>query len=64
MQDQIDAQGEKMTPDEAAQQIFDGLGTSGYSLAEKVGVSRTLRKLLRTEAEEAQKQLSTLLDTL
>lgn len=64
MVDQNNTQDEKLTPDEAAQEIFNGLGTSGYSLADKVGVSRTLRKLLRTEAEDAQKQLSTLLDTL
>ncbi|GAB3802945.1 hypothetical protein GCM10028819_32030 [Spirosoma humi] len=55
---------DKLTADEAAQEIFDGLASSGYSLSEKVGVSRTLRRLLRTEAEDAQKQLSTLIDSL
>ena len=58
------AQDEKLTADEAAQEIFDGMGRSGYSLADKVAVSKTLRRLLRSEAEDAQKQIATLLDSL
>ncbi|WP_080239068.1 hypothetical protein [Spirosoma rigui] len=57
-------QDEKLTPDEAAQVIINGLANDNYSLADKVAVSRSLRKLLRGEAEEAQKQLSSLIDSL
>lgn len=57
-------QEDKLTADEAAAEILNGLTTSGYSLAEKVAVLKLLRKLVRTETEEAQKQIADLLDSL
>lgn len=55
---------ELFTPEEAAQGIIDNLVGSGYSLSDRVAISKQLRKLLRTEAEDAQKSLSALIDSL
>ena len=55
---------EKLTPTELAQQFADELTQHGYTLGEKADVSRQLRRLLRTETEEAQKQLATIYDGL
>lgn len=55
---------EKLTADEAAQEILTGLTETGYDLTDRVAISRTLRRLLRGETEEAQKQLAQLLDSL
>ncbi|UHG93396.1 hypothetical protein [Spirosoma oryzicola] len=57
-------QEDKLSTDEAAQEIMNHLTESGYDLGEKVAISRAFRKLLRTEGEEAQKTLTNLLDTL
>lgn len=54
----------KLTPDELAQTFLTELSKAGYSLTEKVGISRQVRKLLRTETEDAQKLLEGLLDSL
>lgn len=55
---------ELQSPEEAATGIVDSLIGSGYSLSDRVAISKQFRKLLRTEAEEAQKSLSALIDSL
>lgn len=55
---------ELQSPEEAATGIVGSLINSGYSLSDRVAISKQLRKLLRTEAEEAQKTLSALIDSL
>jgi|GEM_PF-4481274 len=58
------AYSEKLTPDEAAQEIIDHLTTTGYSLGEKVALCSTLRRLLRAQGEAEQRVLTDLLDRL
>lgn len=60
---QTSTQDELLTPEEAAQEILANLAKT-YTLADKVAISKTMRRLLRTETEEAQKQLANLLDSL
>jgi hypothetical protein len=62
--DQTTAQNDLQTPEEAAIEIFDALTAGGYSLADKAAISKQVRKLVRTEAENQQKELSTLIDSL
>jgi hypothetical protein len=50
--------------DEAAAEIFNSLTTDGYTLASKASICKHLRKLVRTEAEAQQKELSNLIDNL
>ncbi|GAB3753951.1 hypothetical protein [Spirosoma pomorum] len=53
-----------MTLEEAAAEIFNTLTTDGYTLASKADICKQLRKLVRTEAEAQQKEISNLIDSL